>query len=193
MAGGWRRSEADGFVVQECGAGLVPVRTEGQRFAFAAPPLTRYGAVDEARLARIALALGIARDRTVDSSWIVNGPEWVGVRLSSAEEVLSLRPDPAKLGDLVIGVIGPHPPGHETQLEVRAFLGGDPMWEDPVTGSLNAGLARWLVDSGVTSARYTAAQGKVIGYEGRVHVAVEGNEIWVGGDVTACVRGVVNL
>lgn len=171
----------------------MPVRIEGQRFAFAAPPLTRYGPVDEARLARIALALGIARDRIVDSSWIVNGPKWIGVRLSSAEEVLTLRPDPANLGDLMIGVIGPHVPEHEAQFEVRAFLGGDPVWEDPVTGSLNAGLARWLVDGGVAADRYTAAQGTAIGYEGRIHVAVEGRKIWVGGDVTTCVRGMVNL
>lgn len=190
-AGGSPKST--GTIVQECGAGLVAVRVENQRFAFAAPPLTRFGPVEESHVHRIAAALGIPRGRIVDTSWLVNGPEWIGVRLSSAQEVLALRPDPMDLGSLSIGVIGPHLPGHDTQFEVRAFLGGDPVWEDPVTGSLNAGLARWMSDTGMADQRYIAAQGTAIGYQGRVHVSIEGGEIWVGGDVTSCVRGEVNL
>jgi PhzF family phenazine biosynthesis protein len=190
-AGGAARNE--GTVVQECGAGLVTVRAEGRRFAFAAPPLTRYGPVDEALVVRIASAMRIPRAHIVGASWLVNGPEWIGVRLHSAREVLALQPDPAALGSLCVGVVGPHPAGHETQFEVRAFVGGDAVWEDPVTGSLNAGLARWLSDADIAGSRYVAAQGTVIGYQGRVHVAIEGGEIWVGGDVSAGVHGEVDL
>ena len=182
-----------GTIVQECGAGLVTVRVENQRYAFAAPPLTRFGPIEESLVHQIAAALGIPRERIVDTSWLVNGPEWIGVRLSSAQEVLALRPDPMDLGSLCIGVVGPHVPGHEAQFEVRAFVGGDPVWEDPVTGSLNAGLARWMTDAGVADRHYVAAQGTAIGYQGRVHVAVANGEIWVGGDVTSCVHGEVNL
>ncbi len=183
----------NGTIVQECGAGLVAVRVENQRLAFAAPPLTRFEPVEESLVHKVAAALGMSRERIVDASWLVNGPEWIGVRLSTAQEVLTLDPDPADLGTLCLGVVGPHLPGHETQFEVRAFVGGDPVWEDPVTGSLNAGLAQWMTATGVADRRYIAAQGTVIGYQGRVHVAVENGEIWVGGDVTSCVRGEVNL
>ncbi|MFJ6419230.1 PhzF family phenazine biosynthesis protein [Paeniglutamicibacter sp. NPDC091659] len=180
-------------IVQECGAGLVTVRVENQRLAFAAPPLTRFEPVEEPLVQRVATALGVSRERIIDTSWLVNGPEWIGVRLSSAQEVLSLQPDPRDLGSLSIGVVGPHLPGHDTQFEVRAFLGGDPVWEDPVTGSLNAGLARWLSAAGISDRRYVAAQGTAIGYHGRVHLDIEDGEIWVGGDVTSCVNGEVNL
>lgn len=191
QAGGERKS--DSAIVQECGAGLVTLRVEDQRLAFAAPPLTRFGPVGESLVCRTAAALGIPRDRIIDASWLVNGPEWIGVRLASAQEVLALRPDPAGLGMLSIGVIGPYPPGHDTRFEVRAFLGGDPVWEDPVTGSLHAGFALWMSHSELADQRYVAAQGTAIGSRGRVHIAMEGGDIWIGGDVTSCVRGEVDL
>ncbi|MGN6219195.1 MAG: PhzF family phenazine biosynthesis protein [Microbacterium sp.] len=190
-AGGSANSE--GIIVQECGAGLVVVRTDGRRFIFAAPPLTRFGPVDETIVLRIAAALRIPREHIIDTSWLVNGPEWIGVRLAAAREVLALHPDPSALGDLSIGVVGPHPTGHQTQFEVRAFIGEDPVWEDPVTGSLNAGLARWLSEAGIADRRYVAAQGTAIGYQGRVHVDIEDGQIWVGGDVNHCVTGEVDL
>lgn len=184
---------SDGMLVQECAAGLIPIRVSGDRFAFQAPPLTRYEAVEETQLQLIAVVLGIGREQILDSSWIVNGPQWIGIRLESAQDVLDLRPDPGQLGDLEIGVIGPYGPGAETQFEVRAFVGGDAVWEDPVTGSLNAGLARWLTDTAKAPAHYVVSQGTVLGREGRVHIDVEGDTIWVGGHVTACVEGSVRL
>lgn len=190
-AGGVPKRE--GIIVQECGAGLVTVRVDQHRLAFAAPPLTRFEPLSQVELHQVAVALGIPRGHILDASWLVNGPEWMGIRLSSAQEVLDLDPDPANLGSLCIGVVGAHEPGHEAQFEVRAFLGGDPVWEDPVTGSLNAGLAHWMTRSGIAQQNYTAAQGTAIGYQGRVHVSVENDTIWVGGDVTSCVRGEVNL
>lgn len=182
-----------GQIVQECGAGLVRVRVDGDVMAFEAPPLTRYEAVEESALHRIADVLGIARAQILDSSWLVNGPRWIGVRLASSDVVLALRPDPAKLDDLEIGVVGPCGAGSETQFEVRAFFGGDAVWEDPVTGSLNAGLARWLTDTGIAPPNYVASQGTVIGRLGRVHISVEGGSIWIGGHVTNCVTGSVRL
>lgn len=190
-AGG--RPQVSGSIVQESAAGLVTVRGDGRRFAFAAPPLTRYELPSAELVREIAAALGIPADRILGSAWLVNGPEWIGVRLSSADEVLALRPRPEDLGELCIGVVGPHAPGQETAVEVRAFIGGEAVWEDPVTGSLNAGLARWLTDSGQVEPHYVAAQGTVIGHEGRAHLAVDDADIWVGGDVTVCVRGEVRL
>lgn len=185
--------KTDGKIVQECGAGLVEVLVQGQRLAFAAPPLTRYEPVDEALVEEIAQAIGVARKDIIDTSWLVNGPEWIGVRLSTAQEVLALNPDPADLGLLTVGVVGTHKPGHDADFEVRAFVGGDPVWEDPVTGSLNAGLARWMIDSKTAGQHYVAAQGTAIGYQGRVHIDVEDGTIWVGGNVLSCVNGQVQL
>lgn len=184
---------AGGVILQECAAGLVPVRVSADRLAFEAPPLTRYEAVDEARLQRIAGVLGIGREQILDSSWLVNGPRWIGIRLQSAQDVLALRPDPRQLDDLEIGVVGPYGPESEAQFEVRAFFGGDAVWEDPVTGSLNAGLARWMTDTNMAPPNYVASQGTVIGREGRVHINVEGDTIWVGGHVTKCIEGSVLL
>lgn len=182
-----------GVIMQECEAGLVPVRVTDDRLAFEAPPLTRYEAIDESRLQRVASVLGVRREHILDSSWIVNGPRWMGIRLASAQAVLALRPDPNLLDDLEIGVVGPHAPGAETQFEVRAFFGGDAVWEDPVTGSLNAGLARWMSDTGVASWNYIASQGTVLGREGRVHIDIEDGSIWVGGQATLCIEGTVRL
>lgn len=189
--GGHSKNEHE--VIQECGAGLVSVRVTDQSLAFKAPPLTRYEPVDEAGICEIAGVLGIARQTILDCSWLINGPEWIGVKLASAQEVLALRPDPADLGTLALGVIGEHPAGHDARFEVRAFVGGDPVWEDPVTGSLNAGLARWMFDTSITERHYVAAQGTAIGYHGRVQITADKDDIWVGGNVTSCVRGEVSL
>ncbi|MCQ1996508.1 PhzF family phenazine biosynthesis protein [Arthrobacter sp. zg-Y1171] len=183
----------DGTLIQECEAGLIPIRVAEDQLAFEAPPLTRYEPVDEPLAQRIAAILGIPRENIRDASWLVNGPRWIGVRLSSAQEVLSLQPDPGKAGDLEIGVVGPHEPTGETQFEVRAFVGGDPVWEDPVTGSLNAGLARWLIDTGLATPPFTASQGTVLGRRGRVHISLRDGKIWVGGQVMSCIEGTVRL
>ena len=190
-AGGSPRS--GGTLIQECAAGLIPVRVEEEMLAFEAPPLTRYESVDEPLTRRIAAVLGVPREAVLAASWLVNGPQWIGARLSSAQDVLGLNPDPAKAGDLEIGVVGPHESTQETQFEVRAFVGGDPVWEDAVTGSLNAGLARWLIDAELATAPYTASQGTLLGRRGRVHVSLRDGKIWVGGRVTSCVQGTVRL
>ena len=100
----------DGVVVQECAAGLVPVRRD-ERLAFEAPPLVRSGPVSEDDLERIATALRIGRDDIVDSQWVDNGPGWVGVLLASAEAVLGLEPAWHEFEGLDIGVVGPRVAG----------------------------------------------------------------------------------
>lgn len=181
------------FLVQECGAGLVRIKRDAGRLAFAAPPLTRFGAVDESLRQQLAHALGIPTAGIVDASWLVNGPEWIGVLLGSADQVLALVPDPVAMGSLKVGVIGPHPPGTDADFEVRTFIPGDAMVEDPVTGSFNAGAAQWLIGSGRAPRRYIAAQGTVLGRAGRVHVTAEDDDVWVGGESTTCIQGTVLL
>jgi PhzF family phenazine biosynthesis protein len=203
-AGGKPKGE---FIVQECGIGLVRIKrelnTQGARLAFAAPPLIKSGALDEADVALIARGLGIARGDIVAHAWCDNGPNWRGVMLKSAEQVLSLKPDAAILAGLDIGVVGPRgkvgvvgaqAAGDETQFEVRAFFpGNNGMAEDPVTGSLNAALAQWLIGAGLAPPRYVAAQGTAMARAGRVHVSQEGADIWIGGASVTCVDGKVSL
>lgn len=183
----------DGMLVQECGAGLVKVKLDGGRLAFAAPPLTRFGPVDEGTIEQLAAGLRLPQAALLDASWLVNGPQWIGVLLESAEQVLGLEPDLEALGDLKVGVIGPHEPGAGVDFEVRTFIPGDAMVEDPVTGSFNAGAAQWLIGSGRAPEQYVAAQGTVLGRAGRIHVTAEDGEIWVGGSSVLCIQGTVRL
>jgi PhzF family phenazine biosynthesis protein len=179
-------------VVQECAAGLVPIRRTEAGLAFAAPALLRSGPVDESLVARIAEVLRIDRAEILDAEWADNGPGWVAVRLASADAVLALRPGYV---DLDLGVVGPYPAGSPVAVEVRAFFpkNGTTV-EDPVTGSLNAAIAPWLARSGQVTMPYIASQGTVLGRAGRVHVSADADEtVWVGGGTVTCVTGRVEL
>ena len=198
-AGGAPRRED--VVVQECGVGLVEVRRDPAhdgRLAFAAPPLIRSGHVDDATVAQVVAASGVHQEDVVGASWVDNGPGWVGLELVSAQAVLAARVDQAHSGGLKWGLVGrwPAPEAHALgkDVEVRAFFdGGDGAWEDPVTGSLNAGLAQWLIGAGRLPSSYVAGQGHVLHRDGRVHVSAEDGEVWVGGDVVTVVEGTVSL
>lgn len=185
--------KTDGVLVQECGAGLVRVKHDGGRLAFAAPPLTRFGPVDSAVRSQLASGLRLPEHALLDAAWLVNGPEWIGVLVASAEQVLAIEPDWTALGDLKVGVIGPHMPGVGADFEVRTFIPGDAMMEDPVTGSFNAGAAQWLIGSGRAPEEYVAAQGTVLGRAGRIHVQAQDGEIWIGGESATCIQGTVLL
>lgn len=187
-----RHGQEPEAVVQECGAGLVEVRRTGNGLAFAAPPQVRSGPVEETLVRRIAAVLGTHRDSIVDSQWVDNGPGWVAALFASADEVLALRP---AASDLELGVVGPHPAGSPEAFEVRAFFPtGGVTVEDPVTGSLNASLAQWLLASGRATAPYVARQGTALGRAGRVHVTRDGDgTIRVGGGTVTCITGQVEL
>jgi PhzF family phenazine biosynthesis protein len=190
-SGGRPRGEE---IVQECAAGLVRVRPESGRLAFAAPPLRRAGPLEAEVMARVVAGLGLAPDAWVDANWVDNGPGWLAVLLRSREAVLALRPDYAAIAGMRVGVVGPWVPekdGDDAQFEVRAFTAAG--YEDPVTGSLNAGLAQWLIGSGIAPPAYIASQGTVLGRTGRVHVSQDGTGLWIGGAVTTCIAGRVTL
>lgn len=210
LAAGGRPRQA-GMVIQQCGVGLVPVKrtvADGrERLAFAAPPLRRTGPLDDALLARVCQALRVGPEAVLRHQWVDNGPGWVAVQLASASAVRALVPDRGAMGDLKIGVIGawdggpseagtrggrPRDDG-QPLFEVRAFFSG--ALEDPVTGSLNAGLAQWLMGAGHAPDQYVVGQGHALGRDGRVRVqrevGPEGHTIWVGGDVTLLIEGTV--
>ncbi len=179
-------------VVQECAAGLVPVRRTADGLAFAAPALLRGGPVEEALVAEIAGVLSVDRAAIVDAQWADNGPGWVAVLLESAEAVLALTPGPTTLD---IGVVGPYPPGSPEAFEVRAFFPvNGAVVEDPVTGSLNASLAQWLLRTGRAHAPYVARQGTILSRAGRVFVTQDDQgAVWVAGATRTRVSGEVDL
>lgn len=189
-AGGRPRDEAE--VVQQCAIGRVRVRRDGPRFAFAAPPLRRTGPVDHALLTQIAHGLGVGPDAIVASQWVDNGPGWVAVMLADRDQLLALRPDLSALDGLMLGVVAPWI-GGDAQFEVRAFVGSTPGYEDPVTGSLNASLAQWMIAQGLAPQAYVASQGTAMQRAGRVHVRSEGDTVWVGGEVLELIRGSIAL
>lgn len=193
LTAGGRPRSTDGAVVQECGVGVVTVRRDDHgRLAFEAPPLIRSGPLDQDLRAEVAGVLGISVDDIVDSAWIDNGPGWIGVLLASAERVLALTPAST---DRMIGLIGPHPPGSPAAYEVRGFFPAAGVTvEDPVTGSLNASAAQWLIGAGRFTPPYVATQGTALGRAGEVHISVDAKgHVWVAGHVTTCVTGTVDL
>jgi PhzF family phenazine biosynthesis protein len=181
------------FVVQECGIGLVRLKRGGAQLSFAAPELIRSGPVDEAILERVAGSLGIDRSRILRHQWVDNGPGWLAVELADAAEVLALEPDFVAMRGLHVGVLGRHPDGAATRYEVRAFVPDLGVPEDPVTGSLNAGIARWMIGEGLAPPTYVAAQGTALGRSGRVFVEQSGGEIWIGGSTSTVIDGTVEF
>ena len=186
------RAAEPGAVVQQCAAGLIHIRQTSDGLAFAAPPLMRSGPVDQSLLQRVAEMLAIEQADIVEAEWADNGPGWVAVLLRDADAVLALRPG---LVEQSIGVVGPYPAGSPHAFEVRAFFPKQGATaEDPVTGSLNASLAQWLLRTGRAHPPYVASQGTVLGRSGRIHVSTDPDgTIWVGGGAVTCIAGQVEL
>ena len=188
-AGGEARDPEE--IVQECDAGLVRIRRDSELFAFEAPPLVRSGPASDEDAAKVAAALGLDPEEMLAVEWVDNGPGWISVLLESAERVLELRPGAL---DFDLGVVGFHPAGSPAAIEVRAWAPVNGLAaEDPVTGSLNASLAQWLIASGRLVAPYLAHQGTAIDRAGRIHVTEQDGAIWVGGTTETVVAGEVDF
>lgn len=189
-AGG--RPHNSSTIVQECGAGLISIRQSEGCLAFAAPPLIRTGPVEEPRLAEIAKVLGIGQSDIVDAQWADNGPGWIVVLLDSAQSVLALEPTRHHATQLDLGIVGPYPRGSQAAYELRAIAtdqNGN-VSEDPVTGSLHASAAQWLLESGRVKAPYTASQGGRLDRKGRVYISRDAEGVvWVGGGTTTLFEG----
>lgn len=187
--------EARSEFVQQCGAGLIRLRHQNGLLAFEAPPTIRGGSVDPHELTEFADVLGVEPGDIVRAAWVDNGPGWVGIQLRDARSVVDVEPDFSRhprRETLDIGVVGFHPPDNQCRYEVRAFFTGQSgrTLEDPVTGSLNAGLATWLIEEGVVEPPYVVSQGTVLGRTGRVHISQdEAGTVWVGGETTTIIEG----
>jgi PhzF family phenazine biosynthesis protein len=196
-----------GVVIQECAQGLITLKLCNEKIYFKAPDLNTSGPLDEADVVTIARGLGIDRSDILHHSWCDNGPRWRGVMLRSAEQVLAVRnADPAILGDMDVGIIGPRISSDAEEsfdlsekfdFEVRAFCPLDSPFEDPVTGSLNAAMAKWLIGSGLAPTKgYIARQGTAVHRNGRVYVEKDeqcDDVLWIGGKCLTCIEGEVKL
>lgn len=178
-------------IVQECEAGLIRIRRVEEGLAFAAPPMVRSGPASEEDAEKVAAALHVDPGEMLAVEWVDNGPGWIVGLFESAERVLELRPDRL---DFDLGAVGFHPPGSEAAIEVRAFapVSGLAM-EDPVTGSLQASVAQWLLGRGRLQAPYVAHQGGAIGRAGIVRISEGDGEVWVGGGAETVIAGEVSL
>ena len=183
-------------IIQECAVGLVRIRRQGQQLAFLAPPLLRSGPVAPELLEQVCQGLRLAPWAIVDAQWVDNGAGWLAVMLAERQQVLELQPDYSQLSGLAVGVIAPCDPERDesdAQFEVRAFIAGDGMPEDPATGSLNAGIAQWLLGAGLAPARYRVSQGLSMGRAGCIEVEHVGDEVWIGGNAVTCIAGHLSL
>ncbi|MFM1988737.1 MAG: hypothetical protein RJA99_1694 [Pseudomonadota bacterium] len=191
-AGG--RPRAAGRVRQQCGVGIVPVRDEGGgRFAFEAPP-TRVRPMQATSRDAIVAALSIPPAAIVRAAELENGPVWQAFELASAADVLALDASRVRWPTFrSIGVIGPQPAGADTDWEVRMLAPSSGMSEDPITGSLNAAIARWWHAEGRLPGATRVAQGTAIGRTGRVGVTPDGDAVWIGGQVHVLIAGTLAL
>lgn len=191
--------KSQGFLVQECGAGLVTLLHSADengaiRLSFKAPKTNRSGELEETLLEEIVAALGISKMDVIDHQWVDNGPGWVAVLLKDAEQVLSLKPKFQDDSKLMLGVVGAYPEGSEKGFELRGFAPKIGVFEDPVTGSLNASVAQWLFRSGLASGSYLAGQGKCLGRDGEISLTQdESGQVWVGGATVTCIRGEIQI
>lgn len=177
-------------IVQECGIGLVKVQHADSGLSFAAPPLVRSGPPTAGELAAACRQLRLDPGDVLRAEWVDNGPGWLAVELATVDEVLAIEPT---AGDGKVGVIArcPEDDPDGAALEVRAFFPKDgASTEDPVTGSLNASLAVWLVGDGTLAVPYRARQGTALGRHGIVTVTQDDDgALWVGGATSSRVRG----
>ena len=220
QAGG--KPQSAQHIVQECAKGLIQIRQDGSRLAFAAPSMRR-STPEPTLVAAVAAALGLDPSLIITSQLLDNGPVWLTLLVSHADAILALEPDHATLRHLKQNVGVAHmasAPNTSTliarsnrearafgartsptdlandvaQAQVRAFVATAGVSEDPVTGSLNASLAQWLIADGLAPTSYIATQGTCLGRHGQVHITQDDSgQVWVGGDSVTCVEGSVVL
>jgi PhzF family phenazine biosynthesis protein len=179
-------------VVQECAAGLVEVRNRQGILSFAAPPTRRSGEIEAEYLAEIVRAFGIKREQVLDHQWVDNGPGWAVIRLATAQEVIDLSPDLGQIPHAMAGAIGAHPDGSEHAFEMRTFAPRAGVPEDPVCGSMNAGVGQWLFRTGLVSGGYRVSQGRRLGRAGDITITADPDgTVWVGGATHTLFRGSV--
>lgn len=192
--GGKPKSEST--VIQQCHIGMVEIDISNpQAPAFLAPP-TSHEPMSKAAEDSVTDTLQIPRNKILNTTVLNNGPIWQVFELDCAETVLQIDSSLVKWPIFKsIGLIGAHPPGAECDYEVRMLAPSSGMSEDPITGSLNAALARWLISNNRLKKPITMAQGTNINRHGRVSIRPDstGESAFIGGQVHILIDGTVSL
>jgi PhzF family phenazine biosynthesis protein len=190
----------NGRLVQECGAGLLSVKVEGEGTERSIHVRAPRGVVRSADAAMMHLSLRTDRLGALLPVVIDNGPRWWCVELADEATVRSFAPDLNEMAAATVatGTVGVAVFARCTErpyaLVVRAFVPADGIPEDPVTGSANAAICGWLHANGALPARrYLSSQGREVGRDGIVECAVDDDgEVWIGGRTQTVVSGVMN-
>ena len=187
-------------LVQECGAGLLPVRVEGdgptQALFVQAPETTvlaRRGGDDVGLRALLGARLGKAGGALIDS-----GRRWWAAELVDEAAVRTWTPDFPGIAalaspDEAMGLaVFARCAGGDYGLVVRALMPFHGHYEDPASGAANAALAGYLHATGQSAGlgdRYVVSQGREVGRDARLVLQREGGRIWVGGQTQTVVEG----
>ncbi|WDS37384.1 PhzF family phenazine biosynthesis protein [Pseudoxanthomonas sp.] len=201
-------SAQDDRLVQQCAAGLLPVRIardgDGRISPHVRAPRAKPLATTPSQHALLGQAISRWPQAIRAPALWNNGPSWWLVELADTASVRTLQPDFAAIATLSrasqatgLAVFARHE-GSEHDLAVRAFCPADAPStpEDPVTGSANACIAALLhaVDAlPGSNGRYLASQGRELGRDGVVQVRVDDQgEVWIGGLVQPVIQGQVS-
>lgn len=189
----------DGKLRQECGAGNLDLRVDGETIWLTSPPATDT-ILGKTEFSRLEKALGV---RVQGQPCIINvGPRWLIAEIDDAATLAALEPDMQGISDLSVAlaiggvtVFGCSTDG-QSALHVRSFAPAHGIVEDPVCGSGNISVAAYLEKTGQAAgfgAGYTARQGMQLGRDGRVSIRFEGGKILLGGSAVTCVEGTLRL
>lgn len=182
------------LIRQQCEIGIVEIDLSTGTPAFAAPP-TKITPMDPTESMRIREQLGLRSDEIIHELELNNGPAWQFFELQSASDVLKVDSSKVKWPEFkAIGLMGKRDGDGDADYEVRMLATSSGMSEDPITGSLNAAIAKWLLSVDRLTEEFIVSQGTCIQREGRVSIRPDKHgTVWIGGDVHMIVEGKVKL
>ncbi|MBS0463311.1 MAG: PhzF family phenazine biosynthesis protein [Proteobacteria bacterium] len=189
-----------GRLVQECGAGLLPLRVEGEGqtrrlFVQAPPSRVLHTGLDEPLLRHVLGGLALGK---LPPAFVEGGRRWWVAEFASEAGLRDWHPDHAAIlalarGSDCLGLCAfARCPGPDYEVVVRAFPAGVGIVEDPASGAANGLLGAylaWQEPDGPLARGYRVSQGREMGRDARIRIRIEGDAIWVGGRTQTVVVG----
>jgi PhzF family phenazine biosynthesis protein len=191
----------DGLLWQECGAGVLPIRVEGNgpgRELLLQSPGERVLDTGPAAHPLLPAALSGIELGTLPPALVDGGRRWWLAEVADEASLRAWQPDHAAIGALAqasdsMGLCAFARSGHpDYQLVVRALPSGVGIVEDPASGAANGLIAAYIVHAephGLLARGYQVSQGREIGHDARLIVRIDGTSIWVGGRSHTVVDG----
>lgn len=195
---------ADGRLIQECGAGLLPIRIEGlgaSRTLFLQAPAARMLREDPHDEPLLDAALAGATRGALPPAFVEGGRRWWIAEFADEASLRAWQPDHAAIGRLALatdslGVSAfARSDAKDYDVVVRALPAGVGIVEDPASGAANGLIAAWIrhaEPNGALAKGYRVSQGREIGHDAAIEIRIEGETIWVGGRTRTIVSGTVD-